>query len=186
MSNDGSIAYLTSAQLDTGILGPYTWDLNAAFVLSSLTSTIQSEIKAGNNVRTMQIAAPNNLANEESFAIFDFGTEFQEGPVRILYKPTANSIQLDPAYVFKQNHEVGSSVTVIRKRGAIVMSGIGKEYSAYITDPGVVREILQDLMRQVKSVGIFIEFLVRFPQQLYSTLDVYRSDSEILYPIGQQ
>ena len=63
MSNDGSIAYLTSAQLDTGILGPYTWDLNAAFVLSSLTSTIQSEIKAGNNVRTMQIAAPNNLAN---------------------------------------------------------------------------------------------------------------------------
>ena len=186
MSNDGSIAYLTSAQLDTGILGPYTWDLNAAFVLSSLTSTIQSEIKAGNNVRTMQIAAPNNLANEESFAIFDFGTEFQEGPVRILYKPTANSIQLDPAYVFKQNHEVGSSVTVIRKRGAIVMSGIGKEYSAYITDPGVAREILQDLMRQVKSVGIFIEFLVRFPQQLYSTLDVYRSDSEILYPIGQQ
>lgn len=66
------------------------------------------------------------------------------------------------------------------------MSGIGKEYSAYITDPGVAREILQDLMRQVKSVGIFIEFLVRFPQQLYSTLDVYRSDSEILYPIGQQ
>jgi hypothetical protein len=186
MSNDGSIAYLTSAQVDTGILGPYTWDLNAAFVLSSLTSTIQAEIKAGNNVRTMQIDSPNNIPNEESFAIFDFGTEFQEGPVRILYKPTANSIQLDPAYVFKQNHEMGSSVTIIRKRGAIVMSGLGEEYSAYITDPGVAREILQDLMRQVKSVGIFIEFLVRFPQQLYSTLDVYRSDSETLYPIGQQ
>lgn len=186
MSNDGSIAYLTSSQLETGILGPYSWDLNAAFVLSSLTSTIQSEIKAGNNVRTMQIASPNNIENVESFAIFDFGTEFQEGPVRILYKPTTNAIQLDPAYVFKQNHEIGSGVTIIRKRGAIVMSGLGKEYSMYVTDPGVAREILQDLMRQVKSVGIFIEFLVRFPKQLYSTLDVYRSNSETLYPIGQQ
>ena len=186
MSNDGSIAYLTSAQLDTGTLGPYIWSLTAPFVLSSLTSTIQAEIKAGNIVRTIQIASPNNIADEESFAIFDFGTEFQEGPVRILYKPTVNSLQLDPAYVFKQNHDIGSSVTIIRKRGAIVMSGIGAEYSAYITDPGVAREILQNLMREVKSVGIFIEFLVRFPQQLYSTLDVYRSDSETLYPIGQQ
>jgi hypothetical protein len=186
MSNDGSIAHLTSAQLDTGILGPYEWDLGAAFVISSLTSTIQAEIKAGNIVRTMEIASPNNIENQESFAIFDFGTEFQEGPVRILYKPTANSIQLDPAYIFKQNHEIGSSVTIIRKRGAIVMSGLGKEYSMYVTDPSIAREILQDLIRQVKSVGIFIEFLIRYPQQVFGVLDVYKSGSTTLYPIGQQ
>jgi hypothetical protein len=186
MSNEGSIAHLTSAQLDTGILGPYTWDLNAAFVVSSLTSTIQMEIKAGNNVRTLPIDSPNNIGNEESFAIFDFGTEFQEGPVRVLYKPTANSVQLDPTYIFKQNHEIGSSITIIRRRGAIVMSGLGKEYSLYVTDTGVARELLQDLLRQVKSVGIFIEFLIRFPEQLYSVLDVYRSGNDTLYPTGQQ
>ena len=186
MSNDGSIAHLTSAQLNTGILGPYEWDLGAAFVISSLTSTIQTEIKAGNIVRTLEIASPNNIEDQESYAIFDFGTEFQEGPVRILYKPTANSIQLDPAYIFKQNHEIGSSVTIIRKRGAIVMSGLGKEYSMYVTDPSIAREILQDLIKQVKSVGIFIEFLIRYPQQVYGTFDVYKSGSATLYPIGQQ
>jgi len=186
MANGGSIAYLTSGQLDTGVIGPYIWSLSAPFVISSLTSTIQAEIKAGNNVRVISIASPNNIANEESFAIFDFGTEFQEGPVRILFKPTDNSIQLDPAYIFKQNHEIGSSITVIRKRGAIVMSGLGKEYSAYITDPGIAREVLQDLLRRVKSVGIFIEFLVRFPQQLYSFTDVYRSGNAALWPIGEQ
>ena len=186
LANEGSIALLTSAQIDTGIYGPYMWDLNAAFVLSSLTSTIQAEIKAGNNVRTLAIDAVNNITNEESFAIFDFGTEFQEGPVRILYKPTSSSLQLDPAYVFKQNHDIGSSVTVIRKRGAIVMSGTSKEYPAYITDPSVAREILQDLIRQVKSVGIFIEFLVRFPNQLYGTLDTYKSNNDALWSIGQQ
>ena len=186
MSNEGSIAYLTTSQLNTNILGPYMWDLNASFVLSSLTSTIQADIKAGNNVRTLPIDPTNNIADQESFAIFDFGTEFQEGPVRILYKPTANTLQLDPAYVFQQNHDIGSSVTVIRKRGAIVMSGTGKEYGAYVTDPGVAREILQELIREVKSVGIFVEFLIRYPEQLYSVSDVYRSDSSTLWPIGQQ
>lgn len=186
MSNDGSLIYLTTAQMNTGIYGPYMWSPDAAYVISSLTSKIQSEIKAGNNVRTLPIEAVNNIPNQEGFVVFDFGTEFEEGPVRYLYKPTTGTLQLDPAYVFKQNHEVGSSITVIRRRGAHVMSGLGSEYPAYITDPAVARRTLQELMKQVKSAGIFLEFLVRYPEQLYSTLDVYDSGREGLWPIGDQ
>lgn len=186
MSNDGSLAYLTTAQINTGIYGPYMWSPDATYVISSLTSTIQSEIKAGNNVRTLPIAPVNNIPNAEGFVVFDFGTEFEEGPVRYLYKPTAASMQLDPAYVFKHNHDVGSSITVIRRKGAHVMSGLGKEYPAYITDPAVARRTLQELMKQVKSAGIFIEFLVRYPEQLYATLDVYGSEKEGLWPVSTQ
>jgi hypothetical protein len=184
ISNSGSIVYLTTAQINSGIYGPYMWSSDAPYVISSLTSNIQTDIKAGNNVRTIQISPANNIPNAEGFVIFDFGTEREEGPVRYLYKPTANSMQLDPAYVFKSNHDIGSSITVIRRKGAHVMSGLGTEYPAYITDPAVAREILQDLMRQVKSVGIFIEFLVRYPQQVYSTLDVYRSNNSDLWPVS--
>ena len=186
MADSGSIAYLTSARLGTGILGPNIWDPNAAYVLSSLTTNTQDEVKAGTTVPTIEIDAINNIPDEEGFVIFSFGTENEEGPVRYLYKPTDSSMQLDPAYIFKNNHEVGSGITVIRRRGAHVISTTGKEYSPYLTDPGTAREILQELLRSVKSVGIFIEFLVRYPQQLYATLDVYRSDSEVLYPIGEQ
>ena len=185
LAPSGSIALLTSAQIDTGLYGPYMWDLDAGFVLSSLTTEIQDEIKAGNNVRTLAISSVNNIENTESFAIFDFGTEFEEGPVRILYKPATDSVQLDPAYVFKNNHEIGSSLTVIRRRGGIIMQGLGRERAAYVTDPAVARVILQDLMLKVKSVGIFIEFLVRYPQQVYSVLDVYESGSDSLWPVGQ-
>lgn len=184
MANSGSIAYLTSAQINSGILGPYMWSPNSAYVISSLTSNLQSTIKAGNNVRTIQINGVNNIPNVEGFVVFDFGTEREEGPVRYLYKPTTSSMQLDPAYVFKSNHDIGSSITVIRRRGAHVMSGLGKEYPAYITDPAVARQTLQDLMRQVKSVGIFIDFLIRYPEQLYSTLDVYRSNNPDLWPLS--
>ena len=63
------------------------------------------------------------------------------------------------------------------------MSGQGTELGAYITDPAVARTVLQDLMKEVKSVGIFLEFLIRYPEQLYSVLDVYDSGSESLWPI---
>lgn len=186
MASNGSLAYLSSAGINTGITGPYMWSSTAPYVISSLTSNIQADIKAGNNVRSIAVSAVNNIPNAEGFVIFDFGTEREEGPVRYLYKPTDASLQLDPAYVFKNNHDVGSSVTVIRRRGAHVMSGLGKEYPAYITDPAVARETLQDLMKKVKSVGIFIEFLVRYPEQLYAALDVYKSDNEDLWPVGTQ
>lgn len=185
MSNSGSLVYLTSAQLGTGILGPNIWDQNAAYVLSSLTTSSQDEIKAGNNVRTLNIDPVNNIPNEEGFVIFGFGTEEEEGPVRYLFKPTDSTMQLDPAYVFENNHDVGETITVIRRRGAHVISSTGKEHAPYITDPSIAREVLQELLRQTKSVGIFIEFLVRFPEQLYATLDVYRSDREGLWPVEQ-
>ena len=158
----------------TGIKGPYIWDQAAPFVLSSYTGPIAQEIEAGQTLKTINIGA-NNLPSEGGNLIFDYGTEKQEGPVRYLFKPSATSIALDPAYVFQYDHDIGSAVTVIRHKGPHQMSGNGAEYAPYITDPSVAREILQDLILQVKSVGIFVEFLVRYPEQLYATIDVYRS-----------
>ena len=65
------------------------------------------------------------------------------------------------------------------------MQGLGRERAAYVTDPAVARVILQDLMLKVKSVGIFIEFLVRYPEQVFSVFDVYESGSDSLWPVGQ-
>ena len=185
MAPSGSLVYLSTANVDTGIVGPYVWDLSAAFVLSELTSGIQAPISAGQNVRTLIIDDVNNIPNEENFVIFDYGTEFQEGPVRYLFKPTDSTMQMDPAYIFQYDHAVGSSVTVIRNRGPITMSGLGTEYAPYITSPAVAREVLQDLIKEVKSVGIFLEFLIRYPEQLYATLDVYDSGNEELWPVSQ-
>jgi len=66
-------------------------------------------------------------------------------------------------------------VTMIRRRGGIQFQGLGSERAPYITDPSVATEILKDLMKKVKSVGIFLNFIVRYPAQYYSTIDVYSS-----------
>ena len=186
MAGAGAFVYLTSSRVDTGIYGPYMWSSAAPYVISSLTADIQQQVKAGSIIRTLQISSPNNIPDSEGFVIFGFGTEKEEGPVRYLYKPTANSLQMDPAYTFQYTHNIGDAVTMIRRKGAHIMSGSGKEYPLYITDPGVARETLQVVMRDVKSVGIFIEFIVRYPELLYNTLDVYKSANPNLWPVNDE
>jgi hypothetical protein len=53
------------------------------------------------------------------------------------------------------------------------MSTIGTEYPPYITDPSQARVVLEDLILSVKSAGIFVNFLIHYPEQLYGVLDVY-------------
>lgn len=173
LANAGSLVYLTTARLDSRIVGPYMWDLKAPFVLSALTTTLTSAIQASDALRSISVAGPNTIPSEEGYLIFGFGTEQEEGPVRYLYKPNDQTINIDPAYVFKENHGVNSSVTMIRRRGAHVMSSLGHEYPLYITDPAIARPVLQNLIRQVKSVGIFVNFIIRYPEQFYATLDCY-------------
>ena len=54
-----------------------------------------------------------------------------------------------------------------------IMSGLGTEFPPYITNPGEVRVTLEELIKGVVSAGIFIDFLIRYPQQLYSVLPTY-------------
>lgn len=174
ISNTGSRVILSTAVLQPTRLGPYMWDENSDFVLSSLTTNLLNQVKAGTTQRNIQVEA-NEIPDQEGRLIFDFGTEKQEGPVRYFFKPSTNALAIDPSYVFKFTHNINSSVTMIRRRGGIKFGGLGKEFGAYITDPAAAREVLQELMSEVKSVGIFINFLIRYPEFYYATIDVYRS-----------
>lgn len=178
LADAGSPVYLTSSIANSGIFGPYMYDTAAPFIVSSYIGVTAQEIDAGNIVLNLAIDTPNNVPNEQGFLIFDYGLNTQEGPVRYLYKASEGNIALDPAYVFKYNHSVGSTVTAIRRKGAYVMSGLGKEYAFYISDPAKARQILQDLINQVKSVGLFLEYVVRYPTLYYSEFDVYSETSE--------
>jgi hypothetical protein len=175
LSDSGSIVYLSSAKINTGVFGPYLWDESAAFVLSSYTAKTITDIRAGNIVLNLEIQTPNAVPFEQGFLIFDYGLETQEGPVRYLYKASDSVIALDPSYVFRFNHDVNSGVTAIRRRGAHVLSGLGTEYAYYVSDPAAARIVLQDLVRTVKSVGVFLRFIVRYPENFYSTIDLYQS-----------
>ena len=179
LSNSGSkvIVFKAVSSEVSRINGSHMWDLASPFVLSSSAATILEPIQAGKIVRLLSTTS-NEMPSEGGYVIFDYGRETQEGPVRYLYKPTDNTLAIDPSYTFKHSHATDSPVIAISRKGPHQMSSKGLEYPAYITDPSEARIILQDLIRSVKSAGIFVNFLVRYPEQLYATLDVYQSGND--------
>lgn len=174
LSEDDTKVLLRTSILKPNQPGPYMWDEQAPYVLSSLTTQLTTAIQAGTTARGIAVQA-NDIPNEEGQLIFSFGTEQEEGPIRYFFKPSDTSISIDPAYIFQYNHSIGSAVTMIRRRGGIQFGGLGAERAPYITDPAVAREVLNELMEEIKSVGVFLRFLIRYPEQYYATLDVYRS-----------
>lgn len=176
LANADSKIILTKAQnaSDTRITGPYVWDKAAQYVLSSATALTQTPVQAGTITRLVTIT-DNEVPDEAGFLVFSYGLNNQEGPIRYLYKPNDNTLAIDPSYVFQNSHPVGSPVVVLRQKGPHTMDTRAGEYGPYITDPSQARDTLQELIRSVKSAGIFVNFLVRFPEQLYGTIDVYGS-----------
>lgn len=179
LASSGSLVIITNAfpSTFTRLKGSYVWDLSAPFVLSENTAKIQTSIQAGQVVQLLNLST-NTIPSAGGYVIFDYGLNTQEGPIRYLYTPNDSTIVLDPSYIFQFNHSIGSSVTSIDNKGPHLMSGLGTEYPPYITNPSDVRVTLEKLIQSVASAGIFIDFLVRYPEQLYGTIAVYQITSE--------
>lgn len=175
LNDSGSKVILKSSLINDRSPGPFLWDENAAFVLSAGKAVLDMRIEAGATARNITIQTGSNLPDKAGELIFDFGTAKQEGPVRYFYRPSDTSISLDPSYVFQYTHIVGGNIVLLKKRGGIVFSGTGSEHSPYLTDPGQARLVLEDLVKQVKSVGFFLNFIVRYPTFYYNFLDNYNS-----------
>lgn len=156
----------------TRIPGSYVWNLSAPFVLSSNTASLINNIQAGQTVPLLNLTQ-NTIPAAGGYVVFDYGLNTQEGPVKYLYAPNNTALVLDPSYIFQHNHSIGGSVISIDNFGPHIMSGIGTEYASYITNPSDVRITLEQLIKSVTSAGIFIDFLIRYPQQLYSVLPTY-------------
>jgi hypothetical protein len=174
LAPNGSKVLVTSASgADiTNIKGPYVWQADAPFTLSADTSTTTTAIVAGKSYKSLTLGS-NNIPAGPGYLVFNYGQNNQEGPVRYLYKIADNIVALDPSYTFQQFHSTGTSIVAVSKMGPHALSGRGDEYPPYITNPPDARKQLQDLINSVASAGIFIDFIIRYPNQLYGTLEVY-------------
>ncbi len=156
----------------TKIKGPYVWQLDTPFTLSADTSTTTTDIVAGKTYKLLTLDS-NNIPDGPGYVVLDYGKNNQEGPIKYLYKAAENIIAVDTSYTFQQFHDAGASVVAVSKLGPHTPTGQGNEYPPYVTNPPDARKLLQDLIVSVASAGIFIDFIIRFPSQLYGTINVY-------------
>ena len=167
-STDGQVILAESVpNSTTRIQGSYAWDLAAPFVLSSNSGQLASSITAGTTVPVLNLNNSSIPEDSGGFLIFDYGLNTQEGPVRYLNAPTSSSLILDQSYIFQYEHNAGSYAIALSRRGPHVMSKLGTEYPAYMTNPSDVRTTLENLIKSVAGAGIYVQFLIKYPEQLY-------------------
>jgi hypothetical protein len=164
----GADVFLSESQPEsvTRIKGSYAWDLNAPYVLSANSGQLTSSIVAGTTVPVLNLNS-STIPLEGGFLIFDYGLNTQEGPIKYLYASSSNSVVIDQSYVFQYSHSIGSKVIALSRKGPHIMSGLGTEYAAYMTNPPDVRVTLENLIKSVASAGIYTQFLIKFPEQIY-------------------
>ncbi len=172
-SNNFKIIITTSASSDvTKIKGPYIWQLDAPFTLSADTSTTVSNIVAGKTYKLLSLTT-SDIPDGPGYIVIDYGKNNQEGPIQYLYKAAEDILAIDTSYTFQRFHDANASVVAVSKLGPHILTGLGNEYPPYLTNPPDARKQLQELITSVASAGIFIDFIIRYPVQLYGTINVY-------------
>jgi hypothetical protein len=99
--------------------------------------------------------------------ILGFGTNLQEGPIKYRGIPNKNTVLLDPAYVFKNDHAIGTTINVISQNKPYVPRTNGQDLAIYLTSPSGAREVVQGIIASLAAEGIIVKFQVLAPKYRY-------------------
>lgn len=115
------------------------------------------------------VAVDDNSSFKSPFGevIFGFGTSSEEGPVRYRGIPNSNTVLLDPSYVFKFDHPVGTNMNVISQEKPYVPRTEGTDLAIYLTSPSNAREIVQTILESLAAAGILVTFKILAPKYKY-------------------
>ena len=155
--------HLNSSSTQNLFLGSYTYDTKASFSTRSVSTRLTEEIGAG-QVKTVLFAQDTTqFPDSQGYVVFDFGTSKQEGPVRYFSTPSGSSIQIDATYKFQQQHDVGSTMTLLYERGPYVPATDGSDYQPYLTDTIQGRIQAEDLINKIVALGITVNIVIVYP-----------------------
>ena len=89
-----------------------------------------------------------------------------QGVTSTILTGSAATLILDPSYTFKNNHEIGTDITLLSDRVAYTPDLDGTDFSLYLTGTTDGRIFCEDLIRQITALGIQLEIVVIYPKGL--------------------
>lgn len=146
-------------------LGPYAFDTTKGYLIGAEECSTTKKVN-GNSGLIIEVDDSTPIPDEQGFLIFGFGTSKEEGPVPYISRPSSDSILLNPSYIFKNNHEVGTNISLVSFNSVYRVSGDGSDYPFYITDVVAGRVYSEDLIRLVIATGIKLVITVLYPNDI--------------------
>lgn len=151
-------------------LGSYLFDPQGTYYkfLPSATGTVsQSRTLKGESGVIISVGSTDGFSDTGGYLVLDYGTANAEGPVRYL-AISENQIVIDPSYVFKNTHEISSTVRDVKQTTAVAPNTNGKTYQPFITGVAQARESFFELLKLAISAGVFVSEDVLYPELRFS------------------
>lgn len=148
------------------------------FTISKQKSALQQLVTKGQIYTSVAVDDNSLFSLPTGDLIFGFGTDQQEGPVKYRGTPNSNTILIDPGYVFKFDHAIGSSINVITQKQPYTPNKNGKDLAVYLTSPSGAREVVQAILASLAAAGVIVKFKVLAPTYKYILDNPYITDDD--------
>lgn len=172
--------------------GPYTYDLQQAFTVGAVHSTLIQDVNAGTG-RVILVEDSAGFTDGNAYVVFDYGGPTQELAATIAV-PSNNSILLSPINSLQFDHPVGQEVRLVARKAPVSLAQDGSSYEFFLTDVVGGRTYCQELIQQVIAAGITLVFTILYPDSLglgksdtpYDEIKwVYGPNAvDVLYPVN--
>ncbi len=148
------------------------------FTVSKQKCGLQQSITKGQIYTSVAVDNNSSFLLPTGDLIFDFGMDTQEGPVKYRGVPNTNTILIDPGYVFKFDHNIGSAINVITQRQPYTPLKNGKDLAVYLTSPSGAREVVQMILASLAAAGVVVKFKILAPTYRYIIDNPYITDDD--------
>jgi len=161
--------------------GSFLFDPNgqqSSFSVTGQNAKLDQIVQKGTVLTSLVVDDTSKITDEDGFIVFDWGTAREEASVRIRGVTNSKTILIDPAYVFQNDHPVGSYINIIADQKAYTPRKDGTDLAIYLTSPSNAREAVQEILKTLAAAGIILNFVILAPEYKYLQNNPYLSDDD--------
>lgn len=145
------------------IPGPYTFDPDNGFDISSTSTTITQDLSTSLGYSIVGVANASGFADTQGWVVFGFGTSNVVGPVKYLGKLSDTQILIDGAFKFTANVPSGATVIALNQKGPLSPDNAAELGSFYITPSSSGRLAASEVLDDMVGAGFTIDKIIVYP-----------------------
>lgn len=150
----------------TGQNGPYCYDTTVSYTISQYSSVTSIKNLNVNSDAIINVEDASVFPDQIGYLMLGFGTPTQEGPIPYISRPSEKTIRVNPSYKFKNEHPIGTDISLISQLLPPTINKDGTDIPFYITDSVAGRVYAENLIKEIVATGIVVVIYILYPNDI--------------------
>ncbi|WNM70275.1 kelch repeat protein [Myxococcus phage Mx1] len=156
---------VSSTQGSVNVPGPFIYSVDTPAV-TSVVGTLSAPLYKNSGYGFVFMSGAESFPDDEGWLCFGFGTSSEVTPVRYLGRISDEQLILDPSFVFPKDVPEGTSVTLLKQRGAWTPPNPERVGTFYLTAAAAGRVAASQIIDQLVAAGITVNKTVVYPSDV--------------------